>query len=313
MENQSPLPGKQSTIKIITKKLIKYGLPVASALLLGYILYRERATLLGYHFAIDYLSILKGFLFYTGTLLLSVVVWQGIMGLYGKKIPYFDHFLNVSISNIAKRIPGTIWYIVWRSELYQRHTITGKETAVASALEVFFQMISGLILSLVIGRSLLIQYRTAGIILYSIIALFTLLMIIPKSSQFIRSKLNIQITKIQVSQWISWIVQYMIIWVLGGLILFSVSKMVYPELTASLSQVISIWVFVGVFSYFLFFLPTNLGLSELGISVLLSAFMPPGLAVIVSVATRVIIIIYEIIWAVISGLILYQRIRRNNP
>ena len=50
---------------------------------------------------------------------------------------------------------------------------------------------------------------------------------------------------------------------------------------------------VGVLSVVVFVLPSNFGLTEVGLSLLLSAIMPSSLAVVVAVLTRVLMTIFS--------------------
>jgi hypothetical protein len=54
-----------------------------------------------------------------------------------------------------------------------------------------------------------------------------------------------------------------------------------------------------VLSYAVFFLPNNLGFTEVGLSLLLANLVPSSFAVIIAVLTRFSILIYEIIIALL--------------
>ena len=60
------------------------------------------------------------------------------------------------------------------------------------------------------------------------------------------------------------------------------------------------WAAVGVLSFMLLFLPTNLGFNEIGLSFLLTQVMVAPIAVVVALASRVLTTIYDIVIALVA-------------
>jgi hypothetical protein len=52
---------------------------------------------------------------------------------------------------------------------------------------------------------------------------------------------------------------------------------------------------VGTLSFMMLFLPSNLGFTEVGLSLLLATIIPSSLAVIVAVITRIFLLLCEIV------------------
>jgi hypothetical protein len=69
------------------------------------------------------------------------------------------------------------------------------------------------------------------------------------------------------------------------------------------------WSLVGTLSFLVFFLPSNLGFSEVGWSLLLATLVPSALAVVVAVVNRIIVLIYEIV--TVAGILLLIRLARR--
>jgi hypothetical protein len=106
---------------------------------------------------------------------------------------------------------------------------------------------------------------------------------------------------------LGWIGLYFLVWVVGGIILFSVINIVYPLGLDLLNYVIGCWSLVGILSFLLYFMPSNLGFNEIGISLLLTAVMPSSFAVIVAVLSRVLLLLYEIIMATVSWVFEFRK------
>lgn len=122
----------------------------------------------------------------------------------------------------------------------------------------------------------------------------------PRVFNWIFKRLGVDIHSFSLKSFALWCFSYAVVWIAGGAILFTIARAFFPIGLESLTYVIGSWTLVGVLSTFLFFLPTNFGFTEIGISLLLTAIMPSSYAVIVALITRVLILVYEILWALIS-------------
>jgi hypothetical protein len=90
------------------------------------------------------------------------------------------------------------------------------------------------------------------------------------------------------------------VWLLGGAMLFSIVSIFAPVDVSHLPFVIGAWTLVGVISVLLFFSPSNLGITEVGISLLLSSFLPGSIAVVAALFVRVTTISFELVWALLA-------------
>jgi hypothetical protein len=93
---------------------------------------------------------------------------------------------------------------------------------------------------------------------------------------------------------------YVFIWIIGGILLYAIVNILYDLPVAHLGYVIGSWSIVGFLSSLLLFSPSNLGITEVGLSILLSAIMPSSIAVVIAIFARILLISYEIVWAGIS-------------
>jgi hypothetical protein len=235
-------------------------------------------------------------------LLLVVIVWAWLLNSMGKKIKLSTHFIYYSLSNITKRIPGTIWYIASRAQLYKSEQINAKITTVASGVEFVILIMSSILVSILFAIPIITRYAYSPL-LFILVILIGGVMIHPRVISWILSKLNIESVALDYRLILKSLLIYTFIWILGGTVLFFIAKSIYPLELSNLPYVIGAWSFVGFITSVLLFLPTNFGLTEVGLSLLLTNIMPSSIAVIISIMARIFITIFELFWAGTSFLV----------
>ena len=95
--------------------------------------------------------------------------------------------------------------------------------------------------------------------------------------------------------------------------LFLTANIIYPLDNQNLWYVIGSYALVGLVGRAITFLPTNMGLQEVGYSLLLTTIMPASIGVILAVLNRVLMILYEIIWALLALAIKSREPKAINP
>jgi hypothetical protein len=104
-------------------------------------------------------------------------------------------------------------------------------------------------------------------------------------------------TDIKYKNILSWLFIYSLAWILGGIVLFLIGNVVTNISIQQIGYFIGGWSLVGVLSTTVFFLPTNMGITEIGLSLVLSNIMPSSIAVIIAILARLLMIFFEVIWA----------------
>jgi len=282
---------------------------IIAAGILGYLIYSQRAVLINYDWDIDWTLVFVSFIVFSLDLLLVVVVWAWLMDSMGKKIKFSIHFVYYSISNITKRIPGTIWYIASRAQLYKSNQIDYKITTVTSGVEYGIMTLSSVMVSLVFAIPIILDFGYSPYLFIFVIIIGSIL-VHPRTISWVFERLNVETTSLAYRLIILSLVMYIFIWILGGVVLFLIAKSIYPLEFSNLPYVIGAWSIVGFITSILLFLPTNLGLTEVGISLLLANIMPSSIAVIIAVISRILITIFELVWASTS---FFVQKRGNNP
>jgi hypothetical protein len=156
----------------------------------------------------------------------------------------------------------------------------------------------GVFASILFAIQILSKYP-AGTAALAALFILCLILLHPRTLAKILKLLKSDIQYFSYKRILEWIGIYFIAWVLGGVFLFSVANVVYTIDLQHLGYVIGTWSVIGISSFLLFFLPSNMGFNEIGISLLLSILMPSSFAVIIAVFSRIIILIYEIVLAAV--------------
>jgi hypothetical protein len=293
------------TVKI----LLSLSAILFAVCVLGFLLYREKDTLLNYHWQFHIDALVISFFLYLVDLILVVWVWAMIMRSLGSRAGFWQHFRNIALTNVAKRLPGTIWYVLWRGEQYQPEGTPPKITVLASGMEISVSIIGGVLTCTLFAAPILIKFPT-GITALAVMLILCLLFLHPKTIKIVLKLLSAENHNFHYWSILGWIGIYIVIWSVGGLILFSITNIIYPIIRIDyISYIIGSWSLVGILSFVVYFLPSNLGFNEIGISLLLSSIIPSSIAVIIAILSRALVLFYEIVMASVWwGLELRKRV-----
>lgn len=298
----------------INRKVIIAFSAVFSVSILAYLVYSQREILFTYKFDLKYQYLLVAFSIFSIALYVAAFVWGLIMNTLTKPLPIFKHVFFYFFSNIAKRIPGTVWYVAGRGYLYNQSNIPLTLVTVASTIEYAVIILSGILVSVLFSFPQLSNNRSWGVIVV-IATVICFLIIQPRSIQWLLAKLHIdKYNTLRYSTIIGWLSLHTFVWILGGIIVFAISNSITPIPYTDLPLVIGSWSLTGVISSVFFFLPSNFGISEVSLSLLLSRIMPTPIAVFVAIFTRLAITLFEAIWALLSiGVIRHNEKQSHQP
>ena len=144
----------QGSIKSLLQKNKRFQLLLSGSviflttLILGIIIYREREIIFSYDWELHLLPAVLSLILFSVALVLAGVLWGWINRELGSNINYSTHIQYYVSSNLAKRIPGTLWYVGRRAQLYYTDGIDMKFTSIASGVELTLIIISGIIINL---------------------------------------------------------------------------------------------------------------------------------------------------------------------
>ena len=222
-----------------------------------------------------------------------------------ERITFLKTFNVLNISMLIRYIPGNIWYIAGRVELFNKHNIS----RLASGISIFLEItISLLAASSIFLFALLLGYDLLQISSFWVIPIIILIFIgmQPKIFNTCLNKIYKVIRKKDLQ--LNWKYEntlelYLLLlthWIIQGLAFFFLVKSIYPTSYVSLIPFIGIYAIAWVLSFLTFISPGGLGIKE-GIMVLfLQSFMPVDVAIVISLFSRIVTILHETLIAGIS-------------
>ena len=283
-----------------------------SASILGYLVYSQRELLLSNIWTFHWEPVIFSFLIYSVALLIVVVAWVSIINSFGAKVSLRRHFRYFCISNLSRRLPGTVWYIAYRVHFYQQEGLTIQSTSMATAVEFAVSIISASLISLIFAVQFL-RVNPVGIILVCALLAVCIIFLQPK----VIGKL-LRMTG-QTKSWydrrriIQWTGLYALSWLVGGTLFFLTANILYPLDIQYLGIVIGSFALVGLVGRAITFLPSNMGLQELSYSLLLSTIMPASIGIVLAIVNQIFVILFEFTWSLLSILIESSEKRAINP
>lgn len=238
----------------------------------------------------------------------SLALWA--WHLLVKKLANFDNLrLNIKIclqSNLARRIPGTVWYIASRAVLYQEVGVAKSTTSLLSGLELAFFMVSGVVMTLLtlpfwVWSSIDLN-QTSQIGFVFLLLPLGILLVHPQVLQKIWQKLLRQplSQSLQWSDTIRWLGVYLLTWLTGGLVLFSIVNMLHPLSLTYVPMMLGIWSLSNTISLIGFVTFSFFGLREISLAFLLTQLLPAPITLLIAIIVRLIWLSGELITSLLS-------------
>lgn len=269
---------------------------------LGYTLVRNWGQLASYEWHINYYQIIWIFISYSLSLALAVLGWGLILSHFTEIKSPRKHLKYYIYTNLLRRVPVPWLYFFGRVYLYEREGITKSVMATVSLLEYILLVLSGIVVYL-LTLPFLPQSPTwrswwflAGILIVGGLLLH------PRMVQMVLRLLGQRelSAPFGYNNVLLWLIIYSLVWIGGGLTLYAVANSIYILPLACLPTVIGAWVLSGVVTMLIFVTSAGLGLKELTLSLLLSYIMPFSLAVVVTLLTRICLVLLEIAWGIVA-------------
>ena len=290
----------------VSRILLTVGLIVFVVVTLIYVIYANWALLLNFEWQINFWALALSFLFYSLNLIAIIVGWHLIMGYVANCWQFWGHFNIYVMSDLAKRVPGSLWHVVGRVMMYEQLGVKKSLVVLGSGIEAILMIISSIL-------AYLFAYSFSQSNPYfawwlPITLIISLILIHPRVIHFALKKFkNIPhpSTRLSYQTLLSWLLFYIMGWSLGGLILFSLINIITPLSYQFIPDVIAAWALAGVLSSLIFFSPSGLGVQEITLSLMIGQLIPEPVAIIVAVLLRILITFYQICW--VAFVILIRR------
>lgn len=257
--------------------------------------------------------ILFGLIAYTFSLLGTAGIWAAIITRLSGMRSTLKHIGLYCITNLAMRLPTPLPFIGARSEAYSTQGVARTTTLTAMSLEIIVTIAAATITSIIT-----LPFSVPGSL--DQIDIWIWILLIPLLAFVIRPAWLFQIIKagyarfnrayfpadVGAREMFLWVGAFILIWMNGGMIYYFLANSIYPVPFRDILAIINVFAVSGVISWIgqlLFFIP-NLAVRQIAVAYLLSLFLPLPVAVAVALLTRLCVMIFEMVWALIFSLVL---------
>ena len=189
---------------------------------------------------------------YTADLILAVFGWIMIIGPLSGYWRPLDHTRIYLLTAVTRRLPGTFWYILGRVVMYERLGVSRGVTALAGGLEFAATIMAGLVVALAAWPLILAGSAFSPLWLLSPLIVGALLLTPPAIRAILRRLAPAHAAGVRYRHLLGWVLIYMLVWAVGGVLLFVLTNAVYPLPLSALPGIIGIWALAGVATYSLF-------------------------------------------------------------
>jgi hypothetical protein len=115
-----------------------------------------------------------------------------------------------------------------------------------------------------------------------------------------RVRPEIPLERLRWQDTITWLAYYILTWVVGAMVLFSLLNLLYPVPFSELITVIGIWSLAGSISLAGALTISIIGVREISLTLLLTILVPAPIALLVAILIRVVWLLGEMLSALIS-------------
>lgn len=262
-----------------------------------------------YEWQVKPVSLIASLIAYLVSLWLGATAWHRIVWSMDQRVPYRTGVKFFLQSNLAKRIPGLIWYALGRLYLYEREGVAKAAVSVALTFELIALIIGGILAYLATAWSgpQSIEALQQWWLVFPL-AILVFIMVWPKSLfgavnwALVRRGHQALRSGVRRTDLLLWSLILAGGWLTGGLFIFALAAGVYPDVSWSLAvPVINAWVGSGLVAMMALIVPVGLGLKEVTLAYLLSAFMPWPVAVLISLLGRICSIIGDCVGLLVAS------------
>lgn len=221
---------------------------------LVFLLYRDRQLLADFQWDIHWLSLIGALGCTLACMLWAAMIWGRIMDLLGSQVTLAQHIRCYALSQLVKRLPGTIWYVASRGHLYQEYGEPLRLVAMASGVEFILLFVSGAFITLLLSLFALPDtYRyVQGILI--VVLLLGISLIQPRTIRWLRRCFKLSdAPDLRQSVILRWVGAYLLLWLIGGAMYFLLLNAFIRIDGEHFLYVITSWCLVGTLSFFVFF------------------------------------------------------------
>lgn len=238
------------------------------------------------------------------TLLIHFVIyarsWQKIMQTLGSYIFFAQSFWMIATTQIAKYLPGGIWYTIGRVYVGKKEKMSSRGLTVSMILETCLILISSSVIFLLTTIATG-NYNIINFSIYLILLIFAIIFLNPPVLSwsinlllrlFKKPEIKLTITYPQIFK-LS--IYFFGLWIAQIIGFYFLINSIYPIAISKIFNLAAAYTLSWMTGFIVIFAPGGLGVREGMMSLLLSSFIPAPLAIAISFLSRVWITVFEIV------------------
>lgn len=282
------------------------------AVTLAAYVYAQREQLQAFQWQPNWVWLVVAFVIFSLNMLLLVWLWARLMAHFGVSLPYHLHVTYYARSYLARRLPGSVWYVAGRVQLYGQHGIDPKLTATCSGIEYLILLVDSAIIAAVYVVASISALRNSPevetftyISLIAAPVLLVALALLPMMLARLRKRWGlVEGNTLTLGTFALYGLAYLLVYVNGTLFIYAIIRIMHPLAISQFPHLYGAWGASSLIASLALFLPTSFGLKEISMGVLLLPIVPQAIAVFAVIMVRIGATIFEILWsAVVVGIL----------
>jgi glycosyltransferase 2 family protein len=275
------------------KKILQAGIIIVCFGFVAFYLYGQLDVITSFEWKFDYAFLAVSFLLFMAYFIISGLVWNNILRRLGGTLPQKKAVSIYLVSRLGNYLPGKVWGIFGRVLLCEKDSVPKAKASLSIAIEIIASLTAGLVVFFV---SLLFWPDMKGLSgMMAFLLLIPVGMALLHPSIFSRAirvaskKMNVKSAEsdIRYKDTLLFLSYQSALWTLYGLSMVLMISSFYPLDFSLAPIVIGVLSLSWVVGFLSFITPSGIGVREGVTSLLLSLFMPPSIAIIISLAARV--------------------------
>jgi len=289
------------------RRWIKAGVLLATIGVFVFLVVKSRQELSRYSNWQDYLPACgQSLLLYPLSLVAQAWAWGTMIARLGRVTSGWHDLEIYAYSHLMRRLPGAMWYLAGRTASYRERGIGAGVTLAASGLEWLLLLFVAAALSF--GLSLKGHFSW----LVSLAALALLVLALSCGLQALASGQERTWLPGFARRWLAnlsaaaiprrtdlalWTAIYTLAYAVGGLILYLLTRRIFPESDLNVLRAISIWSLAGgIGALTSMIIPAGMGIRELTLTALLTPGVPLSGALLIAAVLRLLFIVADLLW-----------------
>jgi hypothetical protein len=242
---------------------------------------------------------------------LQAVAWSILIGGLSRTLPGWRDLEIYAFSNLMRRIPGAIWYLVERVESYRDKGLSGRLTLAASASEWGLLIVSsvGLYAFTYLDQEQVLLFLTGAV---GIVASFFIITRVFQRRAQMRTLCSNSLPTVDMRSRLAaaWPemcavgIVYSICHLLGAVMLYELTRIVSPTSSVLFPDAVRFWALTVASSTLgSVIIPLNIILRDLTVVVVLMSLVPAPTAITVGALLRVVFAIADVSYSLVLWLV----------